>query len=160
MPSLWPGEKAWKLKLEIKRDQGFAQDELFAFGQVPLGNMNRTNRLGWQTNINGITITLQEICRRPPNTNNSWSADSLSAVKFVNSPLPKSVHFDLLSAVFEPGKTNRSESWQSSANERTYFFKEIPASAVTAEFKFAAQTSRVVEFMVKPELPKPVAEGH
>ena len=31
MPSLWPSEQAWKLKLEIKRDQGFRAEELFVF---------------------------------------------------------------------------------------------------------------------------------
>jgi len=152
-PSLWPGEKAWKLEMEIKRTSGFLPEETFTFKDVPIGELDHTNVIAWTTNFAGVAVTLQYIYRRAPNTNSSWSSADFSGVKFTTSTLPAGTHFDLLGAVFTPGKTNQTESWESSANERTYRFREIPLDATTADFTFAVQQSRTVEFMVKPELP-------
>jgi hypothetical protein len=43
-------------------------------------------------------------------------------------------------------------SWSRGANERTYDFRNIPTDATTADFTFAAQQSRHVKFLVKPEV--------
>jgi hypothetical protein len=152
-PSLWPRETAWKIKLEIKRNQGFRPDEVFVFKDVPLGQLDFTNIIGWTTNFAGVTVTLEHIYRRPPNTNDSWSTAEMSAVKFTTSALPTGTHLDLLGSVFTLGKTNQTESWESSGNERTYHFRGIPLDAKTADFTFAVQQSRTVEFLAKPELP-------
>jgi hypothetical protein len=154
-PSLWPGEAAWKLKLEVKRTEGFRAEEIFAFKNVPLGELDRTNTLAWTTNASGITLTLRDICRRAPWTNNSWSSSQLSSVRFKHSALPAGTQVDLLWVVFDTGKTNRSESWSSSSNEREYDFRAIPLEARTADIVFAVQQSRTVEFTVKPEVAKP-----
>ncbi|MDB6021564.1 MAG: hypothetical protein JWQ04_1421 [Pedosphaera sp.] len=155
-PSLWPGETAWKLKLEIKRTGGFRPEELFVFKSVPLGELKRTNVIAWTTNVGGITVTLQSIHRLPPQTNNWGSSSQSSNVKFTHSALPAGTQLDLLRVVWSTGKTNHSESWSSSGNERDYHFREIPPDAQTADFTFAIQQSRTVEFTVKPELPKPM----
>lgn len=153
-PSLWLGEAAWKLKLEVKRTEGFRPEEIFAFKNVPLGELNRTNALGWTTNVAGITLTLRDICRRAPFTNNSWSGSQLSNFRFKHADLPTGTQLDLLWVAYDTGKTNRSESWSSSSNEREYDFREIPLEARTADIVFAIQQSRSVEFTVKPELPE------
>src|SRR5207237_3557421 len=62
-PSLWPEEKAWKLKLEIKRTRGFRPNELLVFKNVPLGELNSSNRIGWSTNVADVRVTLQDIYR-------------------------------------------------------------------------------------------------
>ena len=60
MPGLWPTEAAWKLKVEIKRTEGFRQEEIFMFNHVPLGALDRTNTIAWSTNVAGLTVTLPE----------------------------------------------------------------------------------------------------
>ncbi len=153
MPSLWPEESAWKVKLLIKRTAGFKPEELFSFRKVPLGQLGQTNLVGWTTNVEGISITLQSICWRAPFNNTSWSSSQLSSVKFTHATLPACTQLDLLEMVCDSGKTNHSESWSSSSNERSYSFREIPTNSQTADFFFAIQTSRTVEFTVKPRLP-------
>lgn len=155
MPSLWPGEKAWKLKIDLKRSAGFRPEELLVFTNVPLGELNQTNILGWHTNSNGVDVTFQSIVHRAPLTNNSWSSSQLSEIKLTNSSLPAGTYFDLLRVVWDPGKTNNPESSSWSDTYRDYGFREVPAAAKTGDFVFVVQKSRTVEFTVKPELPKP-----
>lgn len=153
MPGLWPGE-AWKLKLFLKRTAGFRQDELFSFTNVPLGEMDHTNVLAWSTNIAGLSVTLDSVCRRAPQTNGSWSSALLSTARFTHSAVPPGTNMELVEAIFGP-KTNQSVSSESSDNYHQYHFLDIPTAAKTADFTFAIQQLRTVEFIVMPELPKP-----
>jgi hypothetical protein len=153
-PALWPGEAAWKLRMEIKRAEGFRPEEIFVFKNVPLGELDRTNVIGWSTNVAGVTVTLRSIFRRAPMTNNAWSSSMMSDVHFIHSSLPEGTQMDLLRMICDTGKTNLPESWSSGGTERDYSYRAIPVDARTADFIFAIQQSRFVEFTVKPELPK------
>ncbi|MDB6067356.1 MAG: hypothetical protein JWR26_3564 [Pedosphaera sp.] len=153
-PSLWPAESAWKLKLEVKKTEGFKPEELFVFKNVPLGELGRTNLIDLATNINGVTVTLQNLCRRAPMTNGSWSSSQLSNFHISLSGLGAGTQLDLLQMVCDTGKTNHASSWTSSGDKRDYGFFEIPLTAQTVDITFALQQSRTVEFTVKPELPK------
>jgi len=155
MPGLWPGE-TWKLKLFLKRTAGFRANELFSFKNVPLGEMNRTNILQWSSNFAGIPVTLESVCRRAPHTNNSWISSQLSSAKFTHSAIPAGI-MELVEAVFGGAKTNQSASSEWSDYYHQYEFREIPADAKTADFTFAIQQLRTVEFTVMPDLPKPIA---
>jgi hypothetical protein len=158
-PGLWPTEAAWKVQLEIKRSEGFRPEEIFMFKHVPLGALDRTNVIAWTTNVAGITVTLQSIYRCAPQTNNTWSSSQISDVHFTLSTLSAGTHLDLLRMVCDTGMTNQSASWSSSGNERDYGFRDIPLAAQTADFTFAIQQSRTVEFTVKPQLPEVKAEA-
>ena len=157
-PSLWTNESAWRLECEIKRTRNFKPDELLTFRNVPLGTVRArdligmTNRVGWSSNVLGTTVTLDHVVRRPPNTNESWSSSEISQVKFTLGALATNTHVDLVQMVMDTGQTNAPGSWSSSSSERTYSFRTIPLEARTADFTFAAHTSRWVQFMVKPEV--------
>ncbi|HEX3798305.1 MAG TPA: hypothetical protein VH413_06340 [Verrucomicrobiae bacterium] len=153
-PSLWPSEAAWKIKFEVKKSGGFSPEEMFVFKNVPLGELDRTNVLEWTTNAAGISATLESISRRAPIKNGAWSSSQVSTVSFHFGGLSPGTQLDLLQMVCDSGKTNHSESWSSSGSERSYSFREIPLKAKTADFTFAVQRSRTVEFIAKPELPK------
>jgi hypothetical protein len=154
-PSLWPGESAWKLKALVKREAGFHPEELFVLRNVPMGAAGRTNYPGWVTNFAGVTVGLQRVEHRAPVTGNSWSSSSMSRVVFTNSALGADMYLDLVGVVFEAGVTNRSDSSERGAIERSCYFRQIPGHAQTADFIFAVQHGRAVEFTVKPELPGP-----
>jgi hypothetical protein len=151
-PGLWTNESAWKLRCEIKRAEGFAPGETFAFREVPLGRLDQTNRIGWMTNFNGVTVSLDYVLRRTPNTNNSWSSSELSQVQLSTTGLTNGVHLDLLSARSDAGTNLTCNSWNSGSDARTYYFRAIPLDAKAADFTFAVQHSRWVEFLVKPEV--------
>ena len=150
---LWPSEKAWKLKLEIARTSGFAPDNLLTFKNVPLGPVNGTNAVGRTTNFAGVTLALEGITRRLPNTNRFNTTLAFSNLKLTNSPLPAGTRLDLLSIAYDQGTTNPGESFSFSDRERNYSLSQIPLDAQTADFTFALHQSRFVEFTVHPEPP-------
>jgi hypothetical protein len=154
-PGLWPSESAWKLKLAIKRAEGFRPEEEIVFKNVPLGQLDRTNVVAWTTNVNGVSVTLQNILRRAPNTNSSWSSSQLSALHVTLSALPDGSPFDLVRMVCDTGQTTQPCSTGIGGGERSYNFLGIPLAAQTADFIFVLQQTRMVEFTVKPELPEP-----
>jgi hypothetical protein len=157
-PGLWPEESAWKLKLTLKRTKGFRPEEILVFKNVPLGKLNHTNVIAWSTNFDGIAFTLQSLCRKPPQTN-GWRSFDLSSVRLTDSGPPAGTEWDLIEAVYDTGKSNQPVGWESGGSDRSYRFAEFPANAQTADFIFAVQNLRTVEFTVKPELPKPVAKS-
>jgi hypothetical protein len=158
-PGLWPSERTWKLKLEIKQAEGFTPEKLFTVKNVPLGAIDSSNAVGWTTNFNGVTVTLAGILRRPPNTNNSWNSSQLSAVALTNSTLPAGTQLDLLTVAFDQGTTNFLENWEYTDNTRTYFFRQIPLDAKSADITFALHQSRFFEFTVHPELALPATNS-
>ena len=151
-PGLWPNEAAWKLRCEIRRVKGFAAGETFVFRGVPLGGLNETNRLGWTTNFGGVTVTLDHFLRRAPNTNDHWSTEEVSHVQFTAAGLTNGVHLDLLSARTDDGTELESGSWSSSQGWQRYTFRKLSLEAKSADFTFAVQRSRWVEFLAKPEV--------
>ena len=130
---------------------------------MPLGGLGETNRLGWTTNFAGVTVTLDQIIRRTPTTANDFSWENMSHVQFSWRGFD-GVHLDLVSARTDTGRELERPLW-SWGNQRAYFvrtlpanrgdimhsLRNIPADARTADFTFAVQHSRWVEFMMKPE---------
>ena len=151
-PGLWPNESAWKLRCEIKRARGFDPGETFVFRDIPFGSLGATNQIRCATNFSGVTVTLDHIIRRAPNTNSSWSSEDLSQAHFTTAGLSNGVHLDLLSARTDTGTNLDCGSWSSSGSWRNYSYRNVPLEAKTADFTFAVQRGRWVEFTVKPEV--------
>jgi len=151
-PSLWPGESAWKLRCEIKRTRGFDPGETFVFRGIPFGSLGATNRINCTTNFGGVTVTLDQVVRRAPNTNNSWSTEDLSQAHFTTTRLSNGLHLDLISARTDTGTNLDCGSWSSSDTWRIYSYRNLPLEAKTVDFTFALQRGRWVEFKVKPEV--------
>jgi hypothetical protein len=62
------------------------------------------------------------------------------------------MHLDWLSARTDNGVALESSSWGSSGDDRNYYFRVIPTQAKTADFTFAVQRSRWVEYTLRPEV--------
>jgi hypothetical protein len=151
-PGLWSDENAWKLKCEIKRTKGFAPEELLTFKDVPLGRLQATNHVGWTTNLNGVSVTIDFISRRLPETNDTWSSGKMSDAHFLVSGMTNGLLLDLLSVRANMGTKLEFPSWSSSGSEQNYYIKNIPVEATNADFTFAVHHSCTVEFMVRPEV--------
>ena len=151
-PGLWPGETAWKVRCEIKRAQGFAPGETFVFHDIPFGSLGATNEIRCRTNFGGVTVTLDRVVRRAPNTNSSWSTEDLSQAQFTTAVLSNGLHLDLVSARTDTGTNLECGAWSSSDKWRIYSYRNLPLEAKTVDFTFAVQRGRWVEFTVKPEV--------
>lgn len=152
-PALWPGENAWKLRVEAKRKAGFLPEERIVFKDIPLGDVGETNRISWTTNAAGLILTLDEVCHRAPAREGDWSSRDLSSIKLRHSALPEGTRLDLVEVIYSTGKTNTNTGWSSDGHSRTYWYRFFPAGAKTADLVLAVQRSRYFEFMVEPKLP-------
>lgn len=158
-PSLWPGEPAWKLKLRLKRTQGYHPQEIFVFKDVPLGQLDRTNVIGWSTNFGGVPITLESISGYAPPGQPGMGSSKMSQVVITRPELPPDTVLDFLGIVSDTGVTNQPITWATAGQNGnlcryTYTFRDVPLKAKTADFIFALPEIRTVEFTLKPELPK------
>jgi hypothetical protein len=152
-PALWPGE-TYRMKVELRRSNNLPADELITFRKMPLGNVDQKTPSHQTVTTNGVTLALQHVLRRTPNTNDAWSGNQLTQVTFTNAPLPTGLHLEFLEATFDTGETAEAATSSCTETERTYYFKAVPTAAQTADFRFVAQPLRTVEFTVRPELAK------
>ncbi len=152
-PSLWPGEHAWRLQLQLKREAGLPPEHLFVLRHLPLPPLHTTNSLDLHTNLHGLTLDLLEFIRRPPIPGHAWSSHDLSELKLQHSPLPPGAQLDLLH-VRVANTTNDLEvpSRGASGRERSYHIKNLPTDATALDLTFALQPTLPVEFLVQPEL--------
>jgi hypothetical protein len=157
-PGLWPGEAAWKLRCELKCVKGFAPNELVNTGDVPLGALYQTNRPGWQTNFNGVTLGFDQLIRRPPLTNNFWNTSQLFTASFRFTGMTNDLHFELVQARTDDGTKMENVSSGSTVDGngieigKQFSFRNVPLEAKSVNFTFALKKSRWVEFLVKPAM--------
>jgi hypothetical protein len=148
--ALWAGEAAWKLNFELTRAAGLRTNEQFTFRNVPLGMVASTNLIGWTTNCNGVSITLLKTTRPEFPPARLWSHSSLYLSIKVTG-LTNDLHLDLLSTRTDSGTEPAAQLVYESETDRSYVFAAPPPGAKFADFTFAVQRSRRVEFLVKPE---------
>jgi hypothetical protein len=150
-PGLWTGEAAWKMRCEIKRTRGFAPGELFTFKNVPLDEMYETNYLGWSSNVNRVTVTLDYFVRRPPLAKNNWSSSQFSEAHFIIRGVSNDFNVDLVETRADNGTNIECPSWSGGGNFQDHYFRNVPLDAKTLDFTFAIHQGRWVEFVVKPD---------
>ena len=149
-PVLWPGESAWRLKLELKRSAGLEPDELIVFRNVPVPELGATNKPSVTNMVGGMEMDLTEFERLPNITGNSWNSDQASDIHAHHSTLPKDMSLDFVSVETEDQQKIEvvSQSW--SENNYDIWLKAIPTNATRLNITYALQKTRTVEFMVKP----------
>jgi len=151
-PILWPDEPAWKLKLHLKRKNGFQPEEWVTFTNIAIPQIGTTNMLDWTNSIMGIELVLKSFVRRPDLTNrSSYSSDDLSQIRVEHPKLGESNQLDLLSIVVQPANTNLDSggsSWSEDFHE--FSLQGIPANATHLDVTFSVQPTRYVEFTVAP----------
>jgi hypothetical protein len=164
---LWPDEKAWKLRVEMSRDSGFSNDELWAVSNLPLekGNWNDL----WNYNNNNT------IGRKHQDTNSAFAETTLQGVHLkiypalrledqnfgngqkqggfrisVDPPLPDGYRMTLGEITDENGH-KLPPSWGPNNNNNSYIF-QLPdiRNAKSLNLTIAVHQSRFVEFTVKP----------
>lgn len=151
-PALWASEPAWRLSFELKRTAGFKPDEQFILRTPELGDEATMHRVGWTTNLNGVTAVLEYIIKRDPTASRGhWPTNFASELRLRIDGLTNGLHLDLSAARTDDGRELSDGSWSGSLTDRTYLLRNLPPEANAVNFAFAVQQSRRVDFTVKPE---------
>jgi hypothetical protein len=161
--ALWPGEQAWKLDCELTRIAGFEPEQLWRVA-VPLPEAAGLSALANQWQCDDQTVTL--VALATPGIDHVgdfqwvakwWGEDREKVFSLAIQVAPKLKGRRLLvinanDAAGRPVKIVQHGSQDSS--KQALFFKPHP-DATVAQFTFALEGSRFVEFMARPAFATP-----
>ena len=149
-PTLWPSETAWRLKLELKRDRGFTQDELVAFHGVPVPAIGSMNNPCLTNIVDGLEIDVTGIERGPIVSYYYDNNIEASAIHVHHAPVPEGLSFDFVAIETDDHRELKpiSSRWMWDACD--IWVEALPTNVTRLNMTFAVQKTRTVEFMVKP----------
>lgn len=158
--SLWPDERAWRLRYEFSRKSGFAPDELWTVRDVPVPRKGQRVPLGQSTPLGGTTLRLKAIAGPggPALAEMQFPSDGPQIGVEVVAPL-QGQRLTLASAMDDRGHRLASLTPSGSSNS-TYLFVLAPSDqparfqgARALDLTFALHRSRYVEFTVAASRP-------
>jgi hypothetical protein len=151
--ALWPGEEAWKLRVEFSRVAEFASDELWTLEHVPGPRGQRLIEFHGTNEINGLPLAITATAR----TEGELRAGSEWVPK--KGVVDLTVRYDasaqgkrltLLRVVDDQGREAKASEPHPEAAWLA-FAVEVPPDTQELNFTFAVHRSRFVEFVAKPE---------
>lgn len=154
--TLWPGEAAWRVKVELKRSAGFGEGELAVFKRIPVASPG-TNQVRLTNMVGGIELVLTETTMavsysNPPGGPSGRSSGYEYQIQLEIPGKPAGMAVDLLSADTDEGTVNPMMSFSDDgyAYEAILMDRDSSAQATNMNLTFAVQKTRSVEFLVKP----------
>jgi hypothetical protein len=172
--TLWPGEPAWKLRIELSRTNGFAPEELWTASALPvpaedtnspvapssilrssLLQANQPSAGGtnsppvFSTNINGCSIRLN-LARARTSGGRSGPPSSDVTLSVALDQIPNDFRLSLVKVSDEKGRPVKIKSANEWLRWGSSFNLAVPPDATRLECTFAYHQSRFVEFVAAP----------
>lgn len=169
--TLWPGEAAWKLRVELSRASGFEPEELWACGmpvsaegskmagahlstfQMQTGNVATTSPEhppGFSTNINGCSIHLET--SEAKKARDASQAETLDVSLFMSAEtISNDFRLTLVKITDEQGREVKIKSSTEWLREQSSYDLTAPPDTTRLHCTFAYHRSRFVEFVVAPK---------
>ncbi|MDB6111641.1 MAG: hypothetical protein JWR69_3391 [Pedosphaera sp.] len=159
--ALWPGESAWKLRVEFSRMAGFDADELWTVRGVMVPGATQTITLDNATTIHDTKLTLLAITGENAKQLGlmRWEALPKHAnISIHADPIPKGRRLALVKVVDDQGREVDVQPGTDWSQGENVFGLTIPQDAKLLDCTFALHKSRFVEFLAKPEFVPSKAE--
>jgi len=156
--ALWPGEAAWKLRVEFSRTADFDPDELWTVHGIMVPGATQVIDLHNSNRVHGIALKLVAITGEKAEQPGSlkWVAEKGHPNISVRAlPVPKDRRWSLVRAVDHRGtevEVHPATDW---GNGETVYGLTIQPGAKSLDCTFALHKSRWVEFLAKPEFVSP-----
>jgi len=171
--TLWPGEAAWKLRIELSRADGFAPEELWTASALPmppegsnlsafpsstlrsslLANTSSTGLSNspslFSTNINGCSIRLNLVRARAPGGKSEQSPVDVTLSVSVEQ-IPNDFRLSLVKVSDDKGRSVKIKSSSEWLRWGSSFHLDVPPEATRLDCTFAYHQSRFVEFLAAP----------
>jgi len=172
--TLWPGEAAWKLRIELARTNSFEPEELWTASGLPVpaeaSNLAaaassvvrsslqaNTPPVGltnspsvFSTNINGCSIRL-ELGRTKASAGKSEQSSSDITLSVSIEQIPNDSRLSLVRVSDENGRTVKIKSSNEWLRWGSSFHLAVPPDATRLDCTFAYHKSRFVEFVAAPK---------
>lgn len=142
--TLWPDEKAWKMRFELSRLTNFTTAELWTVRGLPLGSTNLTNNAAFATNLQGVVVQIEAVS---PKSQSQATHELFIRVR----PDRPDYRLTLVSVKDESGRkpSQHGSSW--GGGEYKYSL-DVHTNAQTLDVTLALHQSRYVEFLAQPKL--------
>jgi hypothetical protein len=153
--TFWPGETAWRLRLDLKRLNNLSTNDLVTFKSVPIPDIGATNFAPITNWAKGVPVVLSRLTHQPATTN--WNVAYMSSIT-VDGPDPGAgLVLDWLNLATPEGKPQFGASGRGLTRDgkfSTYVsLYSIPTNSQTMDITLVVQKPRHVEFLFAP--PKP-----
>jgi len=158
---LWPGESAWKIKVEMSRTTGFADNELWTVTNIPVtlgsqqdlwgydNNGRRKKTAFAETDLNGIHLQIFPVLRFNDQGPNDTEKRGGFRIATDTDPSTNGFRMTALKVTDENGKAIQTWNAGSSGNSFSFQIQNM-RNAKAFNITVALHKSRFVEFTAKP----------
>jgi hypothetical protein len=161
---LWPGENAWKVKVELSQVGDFAPEEVCTFTNVPLPEAGQVISLSDRLMIGKTELKLGNIsgisAEQPGNLKWGTVKGEINVSVGVAPVTRKGDRLTMVSVTDDSGEYLKvhPDIGYDGAPEQLFAFKP-PKDAKAVNITFALHKSRYVEFLARPEFPTNAVES-
>ena len=149
--TLWPGENAWRLKLELKRKAGFPPEDVTTFGKVPVPAAGTISTTPIMNMAGGMRVVLTKFGGNGAIIAYGLTTQIGGAEIEVELPdHPEGVTVDLVKLTTDAGDELKATRNDWSPFGHIFHLPAIPTNAKTVDLTLVVQKTRTVEFLVKP----------
>jgi hypothetical protein len=142
--TLWPDEKAWKMRFELSRLTNFTSAELWTVRGLPLGATNLTNNAAFTANLQGVVVQFESVM---PRSQYQTTHELFVRVR----PDRSDYRLTLVAVKDEIGRVPQQQGSSWGGGEYKYSLG-VHTNAQTLDVTVALHQSRYVEFLAQPKL--------
>ncbi len=149
--SLWPGESAWKLRVELAAAPGIAPDGLATMSGLWVPGEGSTLPLSLTTNLGGFALRLQKIETKKASAKAKGVTLAVT-LSYAVEAMPEECQLTVAKVSDDRGRAiqvNRRGAY--SAGEY-YLDLTVPVDAARLSCTFELRRSRFVEFLAQPRM--------
>jgi hypothetical protein len=151
--NLWPGESAWKLRIELSPAPNVPPDELATLTDLPVPPEGSALPLSQSTNMGQFSIRLQRVETKKPSAKAKNSATLPVTISYNAEGLPEDCHLSLVKVSDEHGRKVQINGSRELSRWGDSFDLAVPTNATRLNCAFGLRKSRFVEFIAKPRTP-------
>ncbi len=151
--NLWPGESAWKMRVELSPTPDVPPDELTTLSGIALPGEGSSLPLSQATNLGGFCVRLQKIEREKPRAKAKRPGTLPVTIYFIAEGMPEDCRLSLVKVSDEQGRKVGIKSGGELQRWQNSFELAVAPDAVRVDCTFGVRKSRFVEFMAKPKTP-------
>lgn len=147
--NLWPGESAWKLRIELSPTSNIPPDELATLTGIALPPEGSNSPLSLATNLGGFSFRLQKIETKKPSGNTKRPALTVS-ISYEIKGMPEDCHLSVVKVCDEQGRKVQINGSKELSPRGDSFDLAVPTNAVSLNCTLGVRKSRFAQFIAKP----------
>jgi hypothetical protein len=149
--SLWPGESAWKLRVELAAAPGTAPEGLATITGIEVPAEGSSLPLRLTTNLAGFALRMQKIETKKAAAKARGVTVPVT-VSYAVEAMPQECHLSVVKVSDDRGRPIQV-NWRGASSAGAYYLDlTVPVDAAQLSCTFELRRSRFVEFLARPRI--------